>query len=122
MAQLGPLPLVLVGAVAAIAIASSGRAEASEGGEGGPAPGPGPGPGKPVLQGGEVVSRGFKSNAYGVKVSFQIERVAGGEFFGVIFEPWAQNNPAVVAQAETRDAARNATVAHIAADEHGSPG
>lgn len=127
MAKLGALPVVLVGAVAAIAIASTSRAESE--GEGTPAPGPGPGPGKPVLQNGEVVSRGFKSNAYGLKVSFQIERVVGGvegdtggEFFGVIFEPWANNNPAVVAQDTSRDGARNKTVAHIASDEHGAPG
>lgn len=126
MANVGLLPVALVGAVAAIAIASSGRDESKPDGAG---PAPGSGPGKPVLQGSEVVSRGFKSNAYGVKVTFQIERVAGGvedssggEFFGVIFEPWAQNNPTVVAQADTRNKARDNTVAHIDADEHGAPG
>jgi hypothetical protein len=121
------LPFALVGVVIAVAIAGAG--DETPTGNGGGDGGPKPGPGKSVLQGGEVVSRGFKSNAYGVKVSFQIERVAGGvegdgggEFFGVIFEPWAQNNPTVVAQGATRNEARDKTVAHINADEHGAPG
>jgi hypothetical protein len=116
------LPLLLIGGGVAAALAAS-KAKADE-------PEPDGGvrvPGRPVIQGGTIVLRGYKSNAGGVRVTFQVEQVAGdpspkGEFFGVIFRPWESNTPAMVAQATTRDAARDQTIAHIAGDPHGAPG
>lgn len=75
-----------------------------------------------IIAGGKVVLRGWKSNAAGVRVEFQIEQVGGaGDFFGIVFEPWNQDNPTLVAQAPTRSAAAKATSVHIAYDTHGLP-
>jgi hypothetical protein len=119
------LPLLLIGGgVAAAVIAGSAKGDTGEPGEDDTmADRP---PGRPVVQGGKIVLRGFKSNAGGVKVTFQIEQVAGdqsgkGEFFGVVFQPWDANQPAIVAQAPTRQEARDATIAFVSADEHGLP-
>ena len=78
--------------------------------------------GGPILEGGKVVLRGWKSNAAGVRVEFQIEQVGGaGDFFGIVLEPWDGDNPTLVAQAPTRTAAAQAASIHIAHDTHGLP-
>lgn len=125
MANKALLPLLLIGgAVAAVAM----TAQASDELEPEPDNGGGakPGPGRPILEGGKVVLRGFKTNAGGVKVTFQVEHIAGGgnpkgDYYGVVFRPWENNEPALVGQAETRNAARDQTITFIDTDEHGLP-
>jgi hypothetical protein len=80
------------------------------------------GPGHPVLEGATVASRGFKSNPSGVVVTFQIEELPDGSFAGIIFEPWNENNPALVGDGATRTEAQAKVVAHIESDTHGAPG
>jgi len=115
------LPLLLIGGgVAAAVFASQAKADDPDPDD------PVRVPGHPVVQGGILVLRGYKTNAGGVRVTFQVEQVPGdpspkGQFVGVIFRPWEDNTPALVAQATTRDAARDATIAHISADTHGAP-
>lgn len=80
----------------------------------------------PAIKGAEVVLRGFKSNAAGVRVEFQVEKLAGAgelgdEYYGVIFEPWNADNPVVVAQAGDRKDAAEATSVFISTDSHGLP-
>ena len=79
----------------------------------------------PFIEGGKVVLRGWKSNAAGIRVEFQVEEVPGpnpdGTFFGVVREPWNDGNPMLVAQAQTRQAAAQASSVHIAFDTHGLP-
>ena len=112
MDKQGPLLLLgLIGIGALIASAGANNAQAGSGG-----------PGRPVAEGGEVVLRGFKSNPQGVKISFQIEKLPDGQFAGIIFEPWNGNNPALVGDGATREAARDATLAFIDANQHGGLG
>ena len=44
-----------------------------------------------------------------------------GSFFGVVREPWNEGNPMLVAQAQTRQEAAQATSIYIAFDTHGLP-
>lgn len=81
----------------------------------------------PFIEGGAIVWSGWGYTAGDVKVYFQIEEVAGdqspnGAFYGVIKEPWTNDNPVIVAQAPTKDDARIATQTLIKADTHGLPG
>ena len=122
-----PVLLILGGLVALVAASQSAPPNGGDGGgNGGGAPIPGPN--EPVLQGGDVVLTGFRTNPYGVMVTFRVEYVAAaaddpqGAYYGIIFQPWAGNAPVVVAQAHTQQDARMAVLAVVDADQHGSPG